>query len=40
MLSDYMKYLKQQYNYTSLKMQYMEEQFPALGKNQGMVSEI
>ena len=29
---DYMQYLKAQFNYTSLKMQYMEEQFPALGK--------
>ena len=34
-LADYMKYLKQQYNYSSLKMQYMEEQFPALGKRSG-----
>ena len=26
-----MKYLKERFNYTSLKMQYLEEQFPALG---------
>jgi uncharacterized protein (DUF2267 family) len=32
-LADYMKYLKERHNYTSLKMQYMEEQFPALGRN-------
>ena len=30
-LGDYMKYLKERHNYTSMKMQYMEEQFPALG---------
>ena len=34
-LSDYMQYLKQQYSYTSLKIQYMEEQFPALGDKSG-----
>ena len=30
-----MQYLKQQYSYTSLKIQYMEEQFPALGDKSG-----
>ena len=32
-LNEYMKYLKERHNYTSLKMQYTEEQFPALGGN-------
>ena len=30
-LADYMRYLKETVNYSSLKMQYLEEQFPALG---------
>ena len=30
-LADYMKYLKEKHNYTSLKMQYLQMQFPALG---------
>ena len=30
-LADYMRYLKEKFNYTSLKMMYMQEQFPALG---------
>ena len=40
-LGDYMKYLKERYNYTSLKMQYMVEQFPALGdSNRGGFGDI
>ena len=30
-IGDYMRYLKERFNYTSLKMQYWEEQYPALG---------
>ena len=30
-LADYMRYLKEKLNYTSLKMMYLQEQFPALG---------
>ena len=33
-LSDYMKFLKERHGYTSMKMQFMEEQFSALGGNQ------
>ena len=32
-MGDYMKFLKQEYNYTSLKVQYLEEQFPSLERN-------
>ena len=40
-LGEYMKYLKERYSYTSLKMQYMVEQFPALGdSNRGGFGDI
>ena len=33
-IGDYMKYLREKHGYTSLKMEYMEKQFPALGAKQ------
>ena len=38
-IGDYMKYLRERHGYTSLKMEFMQMQFPALGghkENEGL----